>query len=96
MKVIILAGGYGSRLSEYTNTIPKPMVNIAGKPIVLHLMEHFINYGFNNFYLAMGYKSDFIKKYFASFLIKKLIYLKNLFVWKMINLIIISKIVKSI
>ena len=71
MKVIILAGGYGSRLSEYTNSIPKPMVNISGKPIVLHIMEHFINYGFNNFYLAMGYKSDYIKNYFATFFNKK-------------------------
>ena len=95
MKVIILAGGYGSRLSEYTNTIPKPMVNIAGKPIVLHLMEHFINYGFNNFYLAMGYKSDLLKNILKSFF-KKVDLSKKLICLKMINLIIILKIVKSI
>ena len=46
MKVILLAGGFGTRLSEYTKTIPKPMINILGKPILFHIMKHYANYGF--------------------------------------------------
>ena len=49
MKVIILAGGLGTRLSEYTKTIPKPMVKVAGKPILLHIMEHYYKHGFKDF-----------------------------------------------
>ncbi len=64
MKVVILAGGYGTRLSEYTRTIPKPMVKIAGKPIIFHIMEHYAKYGFKDFYIALGYKGDVIKNYF--------------------------------
>ena len=64
MKVVILAGGFGTRLSEYTKTIPKPMVNVAGKPILLHIMSHYAKYGFKDFYIALGYKSQVIKKYF--------------------------------
>tara|TARA_B100000902_G_C27269367_1_gene895439 strand:- start:893 stop:1585 length:693 start_codon:yes stop_codon:yes gene_type:complete len=64
MKVVILAGGYGTRLSEYTKTIPKPMVKIAGKPIIFHIMEHYAKYGFKDFYIALGYKGDVIKNYF--------------------------------
>ena len=67
MKVIILAGGYGSRLSEYTDTIPKPMVEIGGKPILYHLMEIFSYFGHKDFYLALGYKSDVIVDFFKSF-----------------------------
>ena len=61
MKVVILAGGFGTRLSEYTKTIPKPMVKIAGKPIILHIMEHYSKHGFKDFYIALGYKGDVIK-----------------------------------
>ena len=64
MKVIILCGGLGSRLSEETKTKPKPMVRIGKKPIVCHIMEIYKKFGFNEFILAAGYKSGYIKKYF--------------------------------
>ena len=64
MKVVILAGGFGTRLSEYTNTIPKPMVDINGKPILLRIMNHFYKYGHKDFYIALGYKGEIIKSYF--------------------------------
>ena len=64
MKVIILAGGYGTRLAEFTEEIPKPMVPINGKPILFHLMEYYASFGHNDFYIALGYKGDIIKKYF--------------------------------
>ncbi len=64
MKVIILAGGFGTRLSEYTKTIPKPMVKVAGKPILLHIINHYYKYGFKEFYIAIGYKGEIIKKFF--------------------------------
>jgi len=76
MNIVILAGGLGSRLSEITKTIPKPMVKINGKPILVRIMKHFANYGFKNFYIALGYKGKVIKQYFA----------KNNFGWN-INLI---------
>ena len=64
MKVIILAGGYGTRLGEVTDLIPKPMVEIGGKPIIIHIMELYAHYGHTDFYIALGYKADVIKKYF--------------------------------
>ena len=64
MKVIILAGGFGTRLSEYTKKIPKPMVTINNKPILIHIMEHYFKYGFDDFYIALGYKGSFIRNYF--------------------------------
>ncbi len=64
MKVVILAGGLGTRLSEYTKIIPKPMVKVAGKPILIHIMNHYYKYGFKDFYIALGYKGEIIKKYF--------------------------------
>ena len=67
MKVVILAGGFGTRLSEYTDTIPKPMVPIGGIPIIEHIMSIYSNHGFKEFYLALGYKGDVIKKYFKNF-----------------------------
>ena len=66
MKVVILAGGLGTRLSEYTKSIPKPMVKINGKPILLHIIEHYLKYGFDNFYIALGYKGKIIKQYFKN------------------------------
>ena len=56
MKVVILAGGLGTRLSELTKTIPKPMVKINGKPILVRIMEHYSKFGFKEFYIAAGYK----------------------------------------
>jgi len=64
MKVVILAGGLGTRISEYTQTIPKPMVNVAGKPLILHIMEHYSKYNYKDFYIALGYKGHVIKKFF--------------------------------
>ena len=66
MKVIILAGGFGTRLSEYTESIPKPMVPIGGKPILWHIMQRYAHYGHMDFYIAMGYKAETIKKYFLT------------------------------
>ncbi len=57
MKVAILAGGLGTRLSEYTDKIPKPMVSIGGYPILWHIMNHYSSCGFSDFYVALGYKS---------------------------------------
>lgn len=67
MKAVILAGGFGTRLSEYTETIPKPMVKIGSKPMIIHIMEHFAKYGVTEFIIAAGYKSEIIKKYFLDF-----------------------------
>ena len=64
MKVVILAGGFGTRISEYTKTIPKPMILINKVPILVHLINHFKKYGFNEFIIASGYKSKVIKNYF--------------------------------
>ena len=66
MKVVILAGGLGTRISEYTKTIPKPMININKKPLIFLIMRHFAKYGFKNFYIALGYKGEIIKKYFKT------------------------------
>ncbi len=67
MKVIILAGGYGTRLSEYTESIPKPMVNIGGKPIIWHIMKTYAHFGHKDFYLALGYKAEIIKEFFLNY-----------------------------
>tara|TARA_B110000858_G_C17801381_1_gene475489 strand:+ start:205 stop:966 length:762 start_codon:yes stop_codon:yes gene_type:complete len=64
MDVIILAGGFGTRLSEYTDVTPKPMIEIGGKPILLHIIDQYSKYKISNFYIAMGYKSEVIVKYF--------------------------------
>ena len=64
MKEVILAGGYGTRISEYTKTIPKPMIKVGNKPIIYHIMKHYSKYGYKNFYIALGYKGYVIKKYF--------------------------------
>ena len=64
MKVVLLAGGFGSRLSEYTKTIPKPMIEVGGQPMLLHIMKQYAKYGFKDFYIALGYKGEIIKKFF--------------------------------
>jgi glucose-1-phosphate cytidylyltransferase len=76
MKVVILAGGLGTRISEYTKYIPKPMIKIKGTPMLVHIMKHYAKFGFNEFYVALGYKGNVIKDYFK----------KNKFNWK-INLV---------
>ncbi len=63
MKVVILAGGYGSRLAEETEIRPKPLVEIGGHPILWHIMKIYAHYGFNDFVIALGYKGELIKKY---------------------------------
>jgi len=70
MKVVILAGGFGTRISEYTKTIPKPMIRINKKPIIVHIMEHYAKYGFTEFYIALGYKGSVIKRYFKNKIFK--------------------------
>tara|TARA_B100001123_G_C15317402_1_gene1026651 strand:+ start:2396 stop:3088 length:693 start_codon:yes stop_codon:yes gene_type:complete len=66
MKVVLLAGGFGTRLSEYTHKIPKPMVEIGGKPILWHIMKHYAKYDFKDFYIALGYKGNIIRNYFKN------------------------------
>lgn len=67
MKVVLLAGGYGTRLSEETDLKPKPMVEIGGKPILWHIMKIYSHYGFNDFVILLGYKGYYIKEYFANY-----------------------------
>mgnify|MGYP006414532207 FL=1 len=67
MKVVILAGGFGTRLSEYTESIPKPMVAVGGKPILWHIMSTYAKFGYKDFYIALGYKAEVIKEYFLNY-----------------------------
>jgi glucose-1-phosphate cytidylyltransferase len=67
MKAVILAGGYGTRISEKTSTIPKPMIQIGGKPILWHIMKAYSAYGINEFIICCGYKGYVIKEYFANY-----------------------------
>ena len=67
MKVVILAGGLGSRLAEETELRPKPMVEIGGRPILWHIIKMYSGYGFNEFLIALGYKGDAIKHYFCDY-----------------------------
>jgi len=67
MKVILLAGGFGSRLSEYTEVLPKPMVPIGGKPVLWHIMRSYAHFGHKDFYVALGYKAEVIKEYFLHY-----------------------------
>ncbi|HSY60366.1 MAG TPA: glucose-1-phosphate cytidylyltransferase [Cytophaga sp.] len=67
MKVVLLAGGLGSRLSEETSLRPKPMVEIGGKPILWHIMKIYSHYGYNEFVICLGYKGYVIKEYFANY-----------------------------
>ena len=67
MKTIILAGGFGTRLAEYTKLIPKPMVEIGGKPILWHIMNLYASHGYNDFVVALGYKGEVIKNYFLEY-----------------------------
>jgi glucose-1-phosphate cytidylyltransferase len=67
MKVVVLAGGLGTRLSEETEVRPKPMVEIGGRPILWHILKHYAHHGFREFYLALGYKGDSIKRFFLEY-----------------------------
>lgn len=67
MNVVILAGGLGTRLAEQTEVKPKPMVEIGGQPILWHILKHFAHYGHAEFYVALGYKGDSIKRYFLDY-----------------------------
>jgi len=67
MKVILLAGGFGTRLSEYTGLIPKPMVPIGGKPILWHIMQIYARFGHKDFFTALGYKANVVKEYFMNY-----------------------------
>lgn len=67
MKVVILAGGFGTRLSELTGDTPKPMVHVGGKPILWHIMNHYASYGYNDFVIALGYKAEVVKKFFLDY-----------------------------
>lgn len=67
MKVGILAGGLGTRLTEETELRPKPMVEIGGKPILWHIMRHYLRYGFSHFVIALGYKGEYIKRYMVDY-----------------------------
>jgi len=64
MKVVILAGGLGTRISEYTKNIPKPMIKVGKYPLIVHIMKHYLKYGYNEFYIALGYKGNVIREYF--------------------------------
>jgi len=68
MKVVILAGGVGSRISEETEVRPKPMVEIGHRPILWHIMKHYFHYGYKDFVLCLGYKGEYIKRYFSEYL----------------------------
>lgn len=67
MKVVLLAGGFGTRISEESNLKPKPMIEIGGKPILWHIMKQYSYYGYNDFVILLGYKSYVIKEYFANY-----------------------------
>lgn len=71
MKVVILAGGYGTRLSEETHSLPKPMVTIGGMPILWHIMKYYSTFGFNEFVICLGYKGFVIKEYFYNYWLRQ-------------------------
>ena len=81
MKVIILAGGFGTRLSEHTAVIPKPMVTVGGRPILWHIMKTYAHFGHKDFHLALGYKAEVIKEYF----------LKIIYIWLHMGLQLIQE-----
>ncbi len=67
MKVGILAGGFGTRFSEQTERVPKPMIEIGGKPILWHIMMYYAQFGLDEFVIALGYKGDYIKRWFVDY-----------------------------
>ena len=85
MKVIILAGGMGTRLAEYTKTIPKPMVTIGGTPIIHHIINIYFKFGFKDYYIALGYKGHIIYNYFSKKKISEKSYAKSKKFFKRLN-----------
>jgi glucose-1-phosphate cytidylyltransferase len=71
MKVVIMAGGLGTRLAEETDVKPKPMVEIGGRPIIWHILKHYAHYGFKEFVIALGYKGEVLKRYFIDYPVQK-------------------------
>ena len=67
MKVVILAGGFGTRISEESHLKPKPMIEIGEKPILWHIMKHYSQYGYNEFIICLGYKQYVVKEFFADY-----------------------------
>ena len=70
MKVVILAGGYGTRITEESHLKPKPMINIGENPILWHIMKEYSHYGFNEFIICLGYKGEVIKEYFSNYFLR--------------------------
>lgn len=67
MKVVILCGGYGTRIRDVSEDIPKPMIPIGGKPILWHIMKSYAEFGYHDFILCLGYKSEVIKNFFVNY-----------------------------
>ncbi len=67
MKVVLLSGGFGTRISEYSEMLPKPMISVGGKPIIWHIMNFYARYNHKDFYLALGYKAAIVKEYFLNY-----------------------------
>lgn len=66
MKVVILAGGFGTRIADVDESIPKPLIQVNNKPLIWYILDHYSSFGFNDFYIALGYKSEKIKEYFLN------------------------------
>ena len=71
MKIVLLAGGFGTRLSEESQFMPKPLIEIGGKPILWHIMKIYASYGFNEFVILLGYKGNLIKQYFNNYFLNR-------------------------
>ena len=95
MKTVILAGGYGTRLAEYTDKVPKPMVQIGNKPILSHIMNFYQSYGYDEFIIAAGYKKDVIREYYEGSKEFKNIKIKSEYLLRKLSLVRVFKKLKS-